>query len=148
SRDKKKNERNGGLLVMSPQHHAIRGEGIMHTPRAEIVAFNGQPDTRLIKAIASGNPSALRTFYLRHNIRVFRFISRLVAARALAEDLVSDVFIEVWSKAGSFEGRSHVSTWLLAIARLKPCRHSIASARFLATSRHWNSSRIRLTRRK
>jgi RNA polymerase sigma-70 factor, ECF subfamily len=90
-----------------------------HVPSAEIVAFDGQSDSRLIKAIASGNRSAMRTFYLRHNVRVFRFISRLVADRALAEDLVSDVFIEVWSKAGSFEGRSHVSTWLLAIARFK-----------------------------
>jgi RNA polymerase sigma-70 factor, ECF subfamily len=88
-------------------------------PTAEIVAFDSQSDSRLIKAIASGNRSAMRTFYLRHNVRVFRFISRLVADRSLAEDLVSDVFIEVWSKAGSFEGRSQVSTWLLAIARFK-----------------------------
>jgi RNA polymerase sigma-70 factor, ECF subfamily len=85
-------------------------------PTAEIYAFDGQADLSLIKAVASGNRSAMRTFYLRHNVRVFRFISRLVADRALAEDLVSD--IEVWSKA-SYEGRSQVSTWLLAIARFK-----------------------------
>jgi RNA polymerase sigma-70 factor (ECF subfamily) len=89
------------------------------TGTAEILAFDGQSDERLIKAIASGNRSAMRTLYLRHNARVFRFISRLVADRALAEDLVSDVFIDVWSKAGSYEGRSQVSTWLLAIARFK-----------------------------
>jgi RNA polymerase sigma-70 factor, ECF subfamily len=88
-------------------------------PTAEIFAFDGQSDAALIKAIAGGNRSAMRTLYLRHNVRVFRFISRLVADRALAEDLVSDVFIDVWSKAGSFEGRSQVSTWLLAIARFK-----------------------------
>jgi RNA polymerase sigma-70 factor, ECF subfamily len=88
-------------------------------PTAEILAFDGQSDSSLIKAIAAGNRSAMRTFYLRHNVRVFRFISRLAADRALAEDLVNDVFIEVWSKAGAFEGRSQVSTWLLAIARFK-----------------------------
>jgi RNA polymerase sigma-70 factor (ECF subfamily) len=88
-------------------------------PTAEIFAFDGQSDSRLIKAIASGNRSAMRTLYLRHNVRVFRFISRIVADSALAEDLVSDVFIDVWSKAGSYEGRSQVSTWLLAIARFK-----------------------------
>jgi RNA polymerase sigma-70 factor, ECF subfamily len=88
-------------------------------PTAAVYAFDGQSDVALIKAIASGNRSAMRTFYLRHNVRVFRFISRLVADRALAEDLVSDVFIEVWSKAASYEGRSQVSTWLLAIARFK-----------------------------
>ena len=88
-------------------------------PTAEIYAFDGQSDLRLIKAIASGNRSAMRTLYLRHNVRVFRFISRIVADSALAEDLMSDVFIDVWSKAGSYEGRSQVSTWLLAIARFK-----------------------------
>jgi RNA polymerase sigma-70 factor, ECF subfamily len=88
-------------------------------PTAKIYAFDGQSDERLINAIASGNRSAMRTLYLRHNARVFRFIARLVADSALAEDLVSDVFVEVWSKAGNFEGRSQVSTWLLAIARFK-----------------------------
>ena len=86
---------------------------------ATIYAFDAQSDATLIKAIASGNRSAMRTLYLRHNARVFRFISRLVADRGLAEDLVSDVFVEIWSKAASYEGRSQVSTWLLAIARFK-----------------------------
>jgi hypothetical protein len=36
-----------------------------------------------------------------------------------AEDLVSEVFIDVWSQAGRFEGRSQVSTWILSIARFK-----------------------------
>ena len=36
-----------------------------------------------------------------------------------AEDLISEVFLDVWRQAGRFEGRSAVSTWLLAIARFK-----------------------------
>jgi RNA polymerase sigma-70 factor (ECF subfamily) len=36
-----------------------------------------------------------------------------------AEDLVSEVFIDVWSQAARFEGRSRVSTWILSIARFK-----------------------------
>src|SRR6516165_12167825 len=38
---------------------------------------------------------------------------------AAAEDLTSEVFLEVWKHAGRFEGRSQVSTWLLSIARYK-----------------------------
>ena len=38
---------------------------------------------------------------------------------ALAEDLLSEVFLDVWRQAASFEARSSVSTWLLAIARYK-----------------------------
>jgi RNA polymerase sigma-70 factor, ECF subfamily len=38
---------------------------------------------------------------------------------ALAEDLLSEVFLDVWRQAASFQARSSVSTWLLAIARYK-----------------------------
>jgi Sigma-70 region 2 len=35
----------------------------------------------------------------------------------LAEKLLIDVFLDVWRNAASFDGRSSVSTWLLAIAK-------------------------------
>jgi RNA polymerase sigma-70 factor (ECF subfamily) len=37
----------------------------------------------------------------------------------MAEDLLSDVFLDAWRQAATFEARSRVSTWLLAIARFK-----------------------------
>jgi len=55
--------------------------------------------------------------YARHNVRVYRFVVRLTRDESQAEDLVSEVFLEVWRKAGQFEARSKVSTWLLGIAR-------------------------------
>jgi RNA polymerase sigma-70 factor (ECF subfamily) len=36
-----------------------------------------------------------------------------------AEDLASEVFLDVWSQADRFEGRSQVTTWILSIARHK-----------------------------
>jgi RNA polymerase sigma-70 factor (ECF subfamily) len=63
--------------------------------------------------------AAMRTLYVRHHIRVYRFIVRLVPDAGRAEDLVSEVFLDVWSQAGSFEGRSLVSTWILSIACFK-----------------------------
>jgi RNA polymerase sigma-70 factor (ECF subfamily) len=50
---------------------------------------------------------------------VYRFVLRLAVDAALAEDVVSEVFLEVWRRADGFEARSRVSTWLLAIARYK-----------------------------
>jgi RNA polymerase sigma-70 factor (ECF subfamily) len=46
-------------------------------------------------------------------------VARLVRDESLAEDLISEVFLDVWRQAGRFEGRSAVSTWMLAIARFK-----------------------------
>jgi RNA polymerase sigma-70 factor (ECF subfamily) len=61
----------------------------------------------------------MSALYGRHNFGVLRFISRLIADVGEAEDLASEVFIEVWNQAGRFEGRSQVLTWILAIARFK-----------------------------
>ena len=73
----------------------------------------------LVGLVAQGDKDAMRVLFARHNVRVFRFLMRFVDGEATAEDLVSEVFIEVWRHAGQFEARSQVSTWLLAIARHK-----------------------------
>src|SRR5256885_17032140 len=61
----------------------------------------------------------MQVLFARHHVRVFRFVLRLVRNEATAEDLISEVFLDVWRQAGKFEGRSAVSTWLLSIARFK-----------------------------
>ena len=65
----------------------------------------------------------MQVLFARHNVRVFRFIVRLLGDSVPAEDLVSEVFLDVWRKAHQFEGRSQVSTWLLGIARYKALTH-------------------------
>jgi RNA polymerase sigma-70 factor (ECF subfamily) len=76
-------------------------------------------DQVLLQAIANGDRTAMRTLYGRHNVKTFRFILRIVRNEATAEEVVSDVFFDVWRLADRFEGRSQVSTWILAIARNK-----------------------------
>jgi len=61
----------------------------------------------------------MQVLFARHQVRVYRFVLRLVGNQAVAEDLISEVFLDVWRQADRFEGRSAVSTWLLAIARFK-----------------------------
>jgi len=79
-------------------------------------------DDILIRRIARGDKGAMHVLFARHNLRVYRFIARLVGDGA-AEDLTSDVFLDVWRNAGRFEGRSQVSTWILAIAHYKALSH-------------------------
>jgi len=76
-------------------------------------------DAALIEAIAAGDRESMKVLFVRHNVRVYRFVLRLVGDAALAEDLASDVFLDVWRRAGTFEAKSQVSTWLLSIARHK-----------------------------
>src|SRR6266699_10181 len=76
-------------------------------------------DEMLIRRIAEGDQLAMRTLFGRHRVPLYRWLLRLVGDDALAEDLLSDVFLDVWRQAAAFEARSSVSTWLLAIARYK-----------------------------
>jgi RNA polymerase sigma-70 factor, ECF subfamily len=76
-------------------------------------------DVALIRSIAAGDKQAVQILFVRHNVRVFRFLVRFVGDTSAAEDLVSEVFLDVWRQAGGFQGRSQVTTWLLALARNK-----------------------------
>ncbi|WP_036001905.1 sigma-70 family RNA polymerase sigma factor [Bradyrhizobium yuanmingense] len=84
-----------------------------------IIAAQAISDDMLLASIADGNRTAMHILYCRHNVRVYRFILRIVRDATTAEDLVSQVFLDVWRTAGQFQGRSQVSTWLLSIARFK-----------------------------
>jgi RNA polymerase sigma-70 factor (ECF subfamily) len=84
-----------------------------------IIAAQATSDEMLLESIAAGEKAAMHVLYARHNVRVYRFILRIVGDASVAEDLVSQVFLDVWRTAGQFEGRSQVSTWMLAIARFK-----------------------------
>jgi len=76
-------------------------------------------DEVLITRIAGGDRLAMQVLFARHHVRVYRFVLRLVRNEATAEDLISEVFLDIWRQAGKFEGRSAVSTWMLSIARFK-----------------------------
>jgi len=76
-------------------------------------------DEVLIARIAKGDRLAMEELYGRYRVPVYRFVLRMVRNPTTAEDLDSDVFLDVWRQAGTFEGRSAVSTWIFSIARFK-----------------------------
>jgi RNA polymerase sigma-70 factor (ECF subfamily) len=78
-----------------------------------------ESDEALIARIAAGDRRAMRTLFDRHHLRVYRFALRLLGDRELAEDVLSEVFLDVWRHASMFAARSQASTWLIAIARFK-----------------------------
>ena len=94
---------------------AIRAASTSQT----LAAAQTTSDQALLNGIADGERAAMHVLYARHNLRVYRFVLRIVGNTTTAEDLVSQVFLDVWRTAGQFEGRSQVSTWILAIARFK-----------------------------
>jgi len=100
---------------------ARRPAGHVLSYAAAQASFTGTKatDAELIERIAEGDKSALQILFARHSVAVYRFALRLVKDGSLADDVVNELFLDVWRYAGNFEGRSQVSTWLLAIARNK-----------------------------
>ena len=89
------------------------------SPARDASALQASCDTALIARVAQGDRSAMRVLYARHRLRVFRFALRILRDRTKAEDVSSDVFLDVWRQADRFEGRSGVLTWMLGITRMK-----------------------------
>ena len=74
-------------------------------------------DEQLLAACANGDGGALAELFRRHGARVGRVLSRARGVdRPDLEDLVQSTFLEVGRSARSFDGRSAVGTWILAVA--------------------------------
>ncbi len=93
--------------------------GAVRTLRSIEISAQDMADEALLARVAQGDRQAIALLFERHQLKVYRFVLRLVADKASAEDIVSEVFIELWRHAARFEGRARLSTWMLAIARNK-----------------------------
>jgi RNA polymerase sigma-70 factor (ECF subfamily) len=76
-------------------------------------------DRELVMRIAAGDRDAMGVLYARHHEGVYRLARRIARSRQAAEDIASDVFLDVWRSAGDFEHQCETATWLFAIARNK-----------------------------
>jgi hypothetical protein len=68
---------------------------------AQAAAPEASSDEMLIRRIAQGDQLAMRTLFGRHRVPLYRWLLRLVGDEALAEDLLSDVFLDVWRQAAA-----------------------------------------------
>jgi RNA polymerase sigma-70 factor (ECF subfamily) len=101
--------------------NAIHADGVSKAQVGLHRAADGRDasDEALIERIARRDRAAMQALYGRHSVRIYRFILRFTVDAGTAEDLLSDVFLDVWRSAARFEKKSRASTWLLAIARHK-----------------------------
>jgi RNA polymerase sigma-70 factor (ECF subfamily) len=76
-------------------------------------------DRELIRMIGERDVAAHRIIFDRYYRRVFAMVRRRLDDEALAEEVVSDVFFEIWRGADGFRGDSQVSTWIFGIAHFK-----------------------------
>jgi RNA polymerase sigma-70 factor, ECF subfamily len=88
-------------------------------PAGAATAQDASSDATLVNRIAAGDKLAMQALFARHRTPVYRWLLRFVGNETNAEDLLSEVFLDLWRQADRFEGRSSVSTWLMSMARFK-----------------------------
>jgi RNA polymerase sigma-70 factor (ECF subfamily) len=75
-------------------------------------------DIELLHAIARGDEAALARLYDAYRVILFGLLVRILSSREEAEDILQDVFIQVWRRAKDFdEKRGRPFTWLVTLAR-------------------------------
>jgi len=75
-------------------------------------------DVEVLHAIARGDEQALAHLYDRYRLILFGLVNRILSSREEAEDVLQEVFIQVWRRAADFdELRGRPFTWLVTVAR-------------------------------
>jgi RNA polymerase sigma-70 factor (ECF subfamily) len=82
-------------------------------PRAD-----ASDDMRLIARIRAGEPGAMSELYDRYSSVVYGVALRVLQDAAAAEDVLQDIFLQLWRKPDAFDGsRGSLAAWLAVIAR-------------------------------
>ena len=78
----------------------------------------GEADSALAERLKRREPQAMADLYDRYGRLAYSLILRIVRDQEMAEDLVQETFIRVWSRAQAFDSeRGALGPWLLAVAR-------------------------------
>ncbi len=84
-------------------------------------------DTDLLERVRGGDPAGAEGLFGRYAGPLLGFTERMLGSRAEAEEVTQDVFVRMIGRAGQYDGRASVSTWLFAIAA-NACRDRLRSA--------------------
>jgi RNA polymerase sigma-70 factor, ECF subfamily len=75
-------------------------------------------DVQLLHAIAARDDAALARLYDRYRLILFGLLLRILNSREEAEDVLQEVFLQIWRRAGDFdEARGQAFTWMVTLAR-------------------------------
>ena len=76
------------------------------------------PDAALVQRVLQRDMSAFEELYDRHSRLVYALILRIVQQATTAEEVVQDIFLQLWRNASRYDGsRGPFLPWLLALAR-------------------------------
>jgi RNA polymerase sigma factor (sigma-70 family) len=127
---------------LAPRRFAATLSAGLGSDRGHMLADEGPPGrdhtsgerealAAAVRRVAQGDAAALEDVYRRTSVKLFGLCLRILPDRAEAEDILQEIYIAVWHKAGGFDAaRGTAMTWLLTLARNR------AIDRLRAANRH------------
>jgi RNA polymerase sigma-70 factor (ECF subfamily) len=76
---------------------------------------SGLPKQKLVELVRAGEEAAFEALLKRYQDKIYRLALSVTKSREDAEEVLQDVFLSVYRKIASFDGRSALSTWLYRI---------------------------------
>ena len=81
-------------------------------------------DATLIARLRAGDQSAMADLYDRYSGVVYGVALRVLANATAAEDVVQEIFLQLWRNPGAFDpDRGRLAPWLAVIARNRAIDH-------------------------
>jgi RNA polymerase sigma-70 factor (ECF subfamily) len=81
------------------------------------------PDATLMQQLLRKDVGAFEELYERHSRIVYSLVLRILRQGATAEEVVQDVFLQLWRNSGQFDARRPFVPWLLTLARNRALDH-------------------------
>ena len=76
------------------------------------------PDSALIERMRTGDEAAFSALYDRYSAMLFGMLTRILRDQQAAEEVLQDLFLQLWRNAGQFDaGRGSLPAWLMVIGR-------------------------------
>src|SRR5438046_10723564 len=86
--------------------------------KAPVLAPGEPTDLELMEGIQREDPDALSQLYDRYNGILKALILRVIHNEAEADDLLQEIFMEIWNQAGNFSAQEGKPLgWMVTLAR-------------------------------
>jgi RNA polymerase sigma-70 factor (ECF subfamily) len=86
--------------------------------KASLQATKATEDAAMLERVEQGDQAAMGLLFDRYSGIVYSVALRVLKDTGQAEDVMQDIFIQIWKKPGAFiSGRGSLGAWLVVVAR-------------------------------
>jgi RNA polymerase sigma-70 factor (ECF subfamily) len=80
--------------------------------------FSSLTDEALFQEMASGQTGAFSVIYDRYSPQLYGLALKILQNQSLAEDVIQDIFVNIWKKAGAYDrSRGTPIAWMTILCR-------------------------------